>query len=68
MTNYYRSRAYRKAVMFIALNDETGAPDALDVEAIRYPTVILASEVWNIPVEVVAADVVAIRLNRKDQS
>lgn len=60
--SYYRSRAYRKAVFFIALNDDVGAPDALDAgEVAGYTTVVLCSEVWSIPQEVVAEDVVRCR-------
>lgn len=59
---YYRSRAYHKAIEFISLNDGPDDCDALDIGAVSgLVTVVLASEVWNIPQQVVAADVVAFR-------
>ena len=56
---YYRSVAYRKAIAFVALNDDPADLDLASVAGLV--TVALVSEVWSIPAAVVAADVVQYR-------
>lgn len=58
-----RKRAgYREQVAWIADNDDPGAIDALDVEAVRvFVTVAMVADTWNKTPLDVAADVVRVR-------
>lgn len=58
----YQSRKYRSLVEFIALNDDNGSPDALNIEAVSgYMTVVMVAACYNLKTASVAKDVISIR-------
>jgi len=59
----YKSKNYKKAIAWIAENDEAGVgEDAMDPIIVgELVTSMLVGDVFNIPYEVVGADVVKLR-------
>ena len=56
---------YRRAIEFIALNDNDGAADACYVKAVRgYMTTVLVAETFGVSTMTVARDVVKLRRER----
>jgi len=54
----YESRKYRALIDFIALNDDPGSPDSMDIDSIGgYVTVQMIRHVYKLKTEQVARDV-----------